>query len=114
MIQILKNKSPQSYGICCECPNCHAIFLIEEKKDISAYPVMVEGLQKCLHYYTTCPICNEKYDIGVDWRDTSNFKKFGIHPSFYCDAFGKSIFDRSDWEEKFKMSLSEAEERIKK
>ena len=96
-------------GIVIQCKFCKCVYMIENKKDwegsvvldLSWYKIDTEA-KKYVNYQCSCPECGEIECFGINHNEYNNDE--GIH---FVKVY--PIFDRDDWEERYKLSVEEVE-----
>ena len=87
-------------GITYKC-SCGCLFKIEDKRDWNATVVShIESGNKYVEYQCRCPECGYEVYFGVDHNEY-NKKEEGFM------VRNCPIFDREDWEERYKLNIEE-------
>ena len=87
-------------GIVIQCKFCKCVYMIENKKDWEISIVQSPSLKKYIDYQCSCPECGDTVYFGID-QNEYNKNEDGSMASFH------PIFDRDDWEERYKLSIEE-------
>ena len=92
------------------CGRCNANFNLESRDDFYIRnwvykPIDRDGVYdfniKIPDYYIKCPVCEYETHIGLDPRDCGEDFNGTLIRNVYADI----IFNRNDWEEKYKTEI---------
>jgi len=89
-----KSNSPE--GIHFTCEFCQCEYVVESREDLQYRMVYDFDNNKQIDYSILCPECRHEIYLGVD---PNKMKNPIVFSSF------KEIFNRSDWSERFEVSL---------